>query len=134
MPTLTALHATVLASGLLGENVFRPYIKLGSPGGGAAVIGYILGGNCSRFDAHVGVAPDSVSGDAQVALLRRSTLADPDTYETISQAFVHPGQDPIHMMRGPDVVSQWATVAFSSPGLTANNYVAWGGAKVYCRS
>lgn len=133
LPLADSSNATVLASGLLGETVFRPYIELGSAAGGFARRSYVLDGKCAQIDAHVGGTPDSVPAGPYNAQLRRSLAADPTSFAAVSQAFVYPGQDPIHIERGPAVVQQWARVeVFAS--LAANAYVGWGAVKVYCRS
>lgn len=133
LPLAESVDATVLESGLIGVTVFRPYIRLGSASGGFPKRSYVLDGKCARIDAHVGGTPDSAPDGPYNAQLRRSLAADPTTFAAVSQAFVYPQQDPIHIERGPEVVQQWARVeVFAS--VAANAYVAWGDVKVYCRS
>lgn len=133
LPLADSVDATVLESGLIGETVFRPYIRLGSAAGGFARRSYVLDGRCARIDAHVGGTPDSVPAGPYNAQLRRSLAADPTSFAAVSQAFVFPGQDPIHIVRGPEVVEQWERVeVFASLG--ANEYVGWGDVTLYCRS
>lgn len=97
---------------------------------------YALGGKCSRFDAWVSGGPTSPNADNNsFASIWGSVAATPDSYElSIAKNWVSRGGDPVHVVRGPDVMSQVINLNLYASDLENVDTVAWGNPRVYCTS
>jgi hypothetical protein len=125
-------YTTVLPSGILGGQPYSPYIKQSGPSLTAQIV-YALDGQCTRLDLHVGGTPDSPNTDPSYAYLDATYVPPSTGPANLFNGPVSKNSDPVHIVRGPDVVSSIATITlFASIG--AINGVAWGAAKAYCRS
>jgi hypothetical protein len=133
LPVTAAKYAAVSSSGPLGPTSYGPYLRLGSHESSYGFVVYDLAGRCERLDAHVGVTSDSISTAQQAGTLLASTIAAPQVMNQIADESIFRGEDPVHVVRGPAVIAQVDQLQVYG-GLTGiDNYVAWGGARVYCR-
>jgi hypothetical protein len=124
---------SVLPSGMLGPASYAPFIKLGSTSPVIAQVTYRLDGKCERFDGHVGVLAGSASGSQENPYLRYFTKTGTTPYNQDEFSVYRDLPDPVHVVRTSAVMSQVGALQLEAT-LEALTYVAWGSAKVYCRS
>jgi len=132
-PGFPSQFFTVLPSGMLGPVTYSPFIKLGTSSPQTARFTYRLDGKCERFDGHLGVVAGSADGSQLIPILRYYKVGATTSFANESFVIQRDLPDPVHVIRTSAFMSQLGAIQFEA-NLNALTYVAWGSAKVYCRS
>jgi hypothetical protein len=117
---------------MLGPGTYSPFIKLGTTSPVTARFTYRLDGKCTQFDGHLGVVAGS-AGNQVIPILRYYKVGATTYFANESFVIQRDLPDPVHVIRTSSFMSQLGAIQFEAD-LTAFTYVAWGSARVYCRS